>query len=75
MNGNDILIPSLIPLQDLPRYHVQDTHVVGIQDQESHLCAEFGLVLGRAEDSKAGGGHESSLDLCEGHDRFVDVQG
>jgi len=44
------------------------------QDQRSHLRAEFGLVLGRTENSKVGGGHESSLGLGEVHDCFVDAR-
>jgi len=63
VNGDDVLIPSLVPLQNLPRYHVEKTHIVDIQDTEPYLGADFCLVLGRSEDGEVGGGHESGLGL------------
>lgn len=50
-------------------------HMVDVQGNESHLRANFRLVLGCSDDSEVGGGHESGLGLSKGHDRFVDVQG
>ena len=50
-------------------------HIASTQDDESHLRADFRLVLGRSEDSEVRGGHENSFSLSEGHDFFVDVQG
>ena len=43
--------------------------------RQSHLRADFRLVLGRSKDSEAGRGHESGFGLSEGHDCFVDVKG
>lgn len=49
--------------------------IVVTPERESHLGAEFALILRRSQDSEVRGGHKNGLGFSEGHNRFLGSKG
>ena len=54
VNGDDVLIPSLVPLQDLPWYHVEKPRTVDVQVTELTLVPTFVWSLDAPRTAKWG---------------------